>query len=210
MEFLGPRALTFRNPLRRHHAPVHSVVPLPAPWQPEQPFARCRYRPLCCSREFFPGSGWRYLVKIWKVILATLVIFGAGVITGGLLVNHVVKIKKTANKPAPPLQALTPWQQRSRDLLHRMERELDLTPEQRQHVEKIIMESQERTRSLWKPIAPQMNREMVRVREEMREELTPEQRKRFDELLKPRQKKQDEKSLASTNAAQSNFSSTPQ
>jgi hypothetical protein len=28
-------------------------------------------------------------VNNWKVILATIVIFGAGVVTGGLLVNHV-------------------------------------------------------------------------------------------------------------------------
>jgi len=28
-------------------------------------------------------------VNNWKVILATIVIFGAGVVTGGLLVSHV-------------------------------------------------------------------------------------------------------------------------
>jgi Spy/CpxP family protein refolding chaperone len=153
-------------------------------------------------------------VKIWKVIVATLVIFGAGVITGGLLVNHVVKIKKATSKPAAAFQVTTPWQQRNRDLLHRMERELDLTPPQRQRVEQIITDSQERTRALWKPIAPQMNKEMVRVREDIREELTPEQRKKFDELLKPRQRKMDEKSAASTNAvpastAQSNSPASP-
>ncbi|MDB6112091.1 MAG: hypothetical protein JWR69_3841 [Pedosphaera sp.] len=122
----------------------------------------------------------------WKVILATLIIYGAGVVTGGLLVSHAVRVKAHANTPKPPtVQAITPWQLRSKELLHRMERELNLNPQQREHVEKIILDSQERTKGLWKPIVPQMNREMQTVREQIRGELTPDQQKKFDELLKP-------------------------
>jgi Spy/CpxP family protein refolding chaperone len=146
-------------------------------------------------------------VKIWKVILATLVIFGAGVITGGLLVNHVVRLSEIKNQkkikaatPATTVQAVTPWQQRNRDLLRRMDRELNLTPEQHDQIEKIILESQERTKVLWKPIAPQMNKETQMVHERMRDQLTPEQRKKFDDLVKPRGKKQDGKPHLGTNA----------
>jgi Spy/CpxP family protein refolding chaperone len=145
-------------------------------------------------------------VKIWKVILATLVIFGAGVVTGGLLVSHVDRVnrvKPKSGKPAPtPSPAVNPWNQRSRDLLKRMERELNLTPEQREHIEKIIAESQERTKALWRPIAPQMNKEMLKVREEIREQLTPEQLKKFDDLSKPRQqlKKSDDHRHSTTDS----------
>ena len=48
--------------------------------------------------------------------------------------------------------------------------------------------SQERTQPLWKQIAPQMNDELRNVREEIRNVLTPEQRKKFVELLKRNRK----------------------
>ncbi len=122
----------------------------------------------------------------WKVILSTLVIFGAGVITGGLLVTYALRANQFRPRLAGGL-ATNPWQLRSRDLLHRMDRELELTPGQHETIAKLITDSQERTKALWKPIAPRMNREMQRLHEEIRDELTPEQRGKFDELLKQRQ-----------------------
>jgi hypothetical protein len=135
-------------------------------------------------------------VNSWKVILATLVIFGAGVVTGGLLVNYAIRSNgginpatgiAAANQQQRPAQmpALTPWQLRNRDLVHKMDRALDLTPEQRDHITKIIADSQDRTKALWKPIAPQMNRELQRVHAQIRDELTPDQQKKFDEIMRP-------------------------
>jgi len=129
-------------------------------------------------------------VNSWKVILATLIIFGTGVVTGGLLVSyavHVNPVSRPPNKVPPmPQQAVTPWQQRTRELLRRMDKELNLTPEQHQHIEKLVTESSERTRQLWKPIAPQMNKEMQHLHEQMRDVLTPDQQPKFDALAKPR------------------------
>jgi Spy/CpxP family protein refolding chaperone len=122
-------------------------------------------------------------VNAWKVIVSTLVIFIAGAVTGGLLVTNAGRVWHNNPNPA---QYANPWQVRNKDLLRRMDRELDLTPDQHHHIETIISTSQERTKDLWKPIAPQMNREMQFVRKEIREELTPEQRTKFDTLLKPR------------------------
>ena len=126
-------------------------------------------------------------MNAWKVILATLVIFGAGVITGGLLVSYAVHANQTPLKQVVAQPAANPWQLRSRELLRRMDRELDLTPEQRKHIEKIIADSQERTKAIWKPIAGPMNREVQRTVGEIRDELTPEQRQKFNELAKPGQ-----------------------
>lgn len=140
-------------------------------------------------------------MNAWKVIAATLVIFIAGVVTGGLLVTYAVRVeqvvavgasvKPSQNPPAKPsngfnAQAASPWQLRSRDLLRRMDRELGLTQEQHQAIEKILTTSEERTKSLWKPIAPLMNKEMQIVHGEIRDELTPEQQKKFDGFNKQR------------------------
>jgi DNA-binding MarR family transcriptional regulator len=128
-------------------------------------------------------------VNSWKVILATMVIFGAGVITGGLLVHQTGGQKKTR----PPrvvsvtnalAHTVTPAQLQRMDFLVRANRELDLTPEQRERIERILREGQERSRQIWETIAPDMRKEFQLVRERIKVELTPEQRRRFEELMK--------------------------
>jgi Spy/CpxP family protein refolding chaperone len=138
-------------------------------------------------------------VNSWKVILATLVIFGAGVVTGGLLVSYAVRANTSAQpRPQPQFasqgqaQGLTPWQIRNRELVRRMDRELDLTSAQRDRIEKIIADSQERTKGLWKPIVPQMAREMQHVNAQIRDELTSDQQKKFDDIFKQRPLRKNE------------------
>ena len=124
-------------------------------------------------------------MNTWKVILSTLVIFIAGIITGALLVTNVLHIKQNHFKPSNvSAVAANPWQVRNKELLRRMDRELDLTPEQHQHIEAIITAGQERTKLLWKPIAPLMNKEMQLVHSEIRDQLTPDQKKKFDAFAK--------------------------
>jgi hypothetical protein len=139
-------------------------------------------------------------VNAWKVILATLVIFIAGVMTGGLLVRNAMRFEQlvssdVSSKQSPRQNKPTngpgggnvgfialnnPWAIRNRELLRRMDRELDLTPEQHKSVEALMQASEERTRVLWKPIAPQMNKEAQLVRNEIRTILMPDQQKVFD------------------------------
>jgi hypothetical protein len=129
-------------------------------------------------------------VNTWKVILATMVIFGTGVVTGGLLVRHAegMRVPRPArnpmvNRPAQPVSAGG----MRLDFLRRAGRELELTPEQHERVDKILKESQERTK---KVMAPYVREELQRTKEEFREALTPEQRPRFDQLLKQQQQQQ--------------------
>jgi Spy/CpxP family protein refolding chaperone len=138
-------------------------------------------------------------VNTWKVILATMVIFGAGVVTGGLLVHkfslaasersaptaeeharasHFAHTAGT-NRPAQP-----PSAGMRLDFLRRAQRELDLTAEQRERVDKIMKESQERTRKIMDPVQPQLREEVKKTREEFMGVLTPEQRTRFEEWMK--------------------------
>jgi hypothetical protein len=143
-------------------------------------------------------------VNTWKVILATLVIFGTGVLTGGLLVTYSNSVLRPVHPPAAPdgprrnPDAVAPQARRDsrlppppnlvlrREFLARLTRELELTREQRRDIEKIISEGQERTRELWQRVEPQVRAELARTRQKIRAELTPEQRARFQELLKQR------------------------
>jgi Spy/CpxP family protein refolding chaperone len=133
-------------------------------------------------------------VSPWKVILATMIIFGCGVVTGGLVVKvrtaHVRTVRvdghgavRNASNATP---GAPPWQLQRKDFLDKMDKQLELTPEQRQKIDKVMHDSLDRTRPLWQQIAPQMRDEMKRVREEIKKQLTPEQQKKFNDLLKPR------------------------
>ena len=128
-------------------------------------------------------------MNTWKVILATMVIFGAGVVTGGLLVHHehigMARPPHLAGVPRPTVPA-SPGVMRL-EFLRRAQRELDLAADQRERVDKILKESQERTRKLVQPIAPQLNEESRRAREAFLGVLTPEQRARFEEMVKQQQ-----------------------
>ncbi len=135
-------------------------------------------------------------MNYWKVIFATVVIFGAGVLTGGLLVNHVTHPRpKTFHRPAPaatnpvapPSPASQPKPPRAPEILSsqfvgQLNDELQFTPEQRVAIEKIIAENQGQMRK-----AVQAVRQAAR--EKIREQLNPGQQKIFDELMKRPQKR---------------------
>jgi Spy/CpxP family protein refolding chaperone len=141
-------------------------------------------------------------VNYWKVILATVVIFGAGVFTGGLLVNYVdhphhgnphrpqagAADHPPTNNPAPPVLPEIPMpriaDRMGKQFVQQLNDTLQLTPEQREKIEKIIAAGQEQNREIWTNVAPKMRAVMQEVNQQIRAELTPEQLKPFEELLK--------------------------
>ena len=132
-------------------------------------------------------------MNTWKVILATMVIFATGVVTGGLLVRHSESMRapRVPHGPAVSHPAQLPNAGMVRlDFLRRAGRELELTKEQHERVDKVIKESQERTR---KVMSPYLREELQRTKAEFREALTPEQQKRFDELWKQQQQQQQQR-----------------
>jgi hypothetical protein len=131
-------------------------------------------------------------VNNWKVILATVVIFGAGVITGSLVLHCVqccapkeecvtpamvtgAQVPPTNNPPGHPAENGKPRlpEAMNKQFLQRLDEELHLSSAQHKAIQKIIAEGQHQIR---KVIHDQ--------RLEIREELTPAQRKQFDELVK--------------------------
>jgi len=115
--------------------------------------------------------------KIILVVLATMVFFTPGRVRG------VVVVKRAAPPPAkPPAFPEGPgWPQ----FLHRIQNELDLTPEQRQRIGTILRESQERTRGF-------AGGEFRKVREQIHGELMTPQKEKFDRLIRERQRRAQE------------------
>ena len=153
-------------------------------------------------------------MKIWKVILATLVIFGMGVITGGLLVGisdgvrerrqhwleshkfkfqqaQIAAVGKTNREPSRLTMpsGVPNRRQFPKDFLDRLNRELKLTPDQHQQIDQVLDNGQKRTKELWDRIATEVHEEMKNSQEKILKLLTPEQKSRFEELMKPRQNK---------------------
>jgi Spy/CpxP family protein refolding chaperone len=123
-------------------------------------------------------------VNSWKVIFPTLVIFGAGVVTGALVVNLSTRITQPVVVTSPPAPHVVEAQrqQQQTDLLHRMDKQLLLTGDQHKKLEKVLKDSQKRSKVIRDHVAPQLKEELERVRKEIMAELTPEQQKKFEEL----------------------------
>jgi Spy/CpxP family protein refolding chaperone len=143
-------------------------------------------------------------VNYWKVILATVVIFGTGVLTGGLLVDvvqrdlfaalhHSSQAGNFGNRPAianpnatnrnsgsSDARAVAVGSTRPSDFLNhrlglvqKMDSALKLTPAQHDAIDRLITEGQ-----------TQINKVMENTFQSVRDALTPEQRKKYEEMLK--------------------------
>jgi hypothetical protein len=164
-------------------------------------------------------------VNSWKIILATIVIFGAGVMTGGLLVSQVDRANRINRRPPgipdirPPGFEHEPGREPGRgmgmgmefprprqpDLLNtnfvrRLDDALKLTPEERSVIGKIIAEGQEQNRLIWTNNAEQMRKAMQDVHRRLRDTLTPDQQKQFDDLMRRPPRRGPNPAAAPTNA----------
>lgn len=123
-------------------------------------------------------------MKIWKIILATVVIFAAGAFAGGLFVKSRIPTAVPAKPPVPPILSQERFQAR-------LKKELALEGEQTNRIDKIFSESNARIKILWGLLGPEMERERKEVYEAIRAELNPTQREKFEELLKQRPRRGD-------------------
>lgn len=122
-------------------------------------------------------------MKIWKAILATLVIFAAGMFAGSMVTRNVLPPKPLA-PPAPPVD----MQQR---FYQKLKRELALTADQTNRLDKIFVEGNARVKIIWDLMAPELQKERQEVYENIRAVLNPEQREKFEKLSKERTHKPD-------------------
>jgi Spy/CpxP family protein refolding chaperone len=122
-------------------------------------------------------------VSPWKVILATLVIFTAGLFTGAVGVRQL-SAPGSRFRPGPdsPFQ---PWMLRDQFVKY-LGSQMDLSADQREKIGAIVHESQQRTQILTGLIEPEMREELKNTREAIRQVLTPAQQQQYDEILKKR------------------------
>lgn len=155
-------------------------------------------------------------MSVWKVILATLVIFGAGIITGALFVNRLHQTSPVAAIPEAGTNRhpLNPWEtpvintnaptrsmKVKNDFLNRFGQQLELTSEQHARIEQILADSQKRTKEISDSVAPYLREEVRHTRELIRNELTAEQLTKYDEIFRPKAKKKlDEPGMPKKNA----------
>ena len=139
-------------------------------------------------------------MNAWKPILAALVIFAAGVVTGGLTVTLRLPQRQTHPNATAKKTAALPRDAQLRELSRRMEKELALTPDQRQRVETIIHDSQERMKAVWDQVGPKVREEFREMRQKIRGELTDPQRKKFEQIMKQHDEhaRRDERTLRPT------------
>jgi len=120
-------------------------------------------------------------VKQWQVILATLVIFGAGVFTGASVAHIQEKQRPKAAQPRLPLPPFPFNTVQKREYLARLDRQLVLTQQQYEAIEEILLEGNEHISDVWEPIAPKMRDELKKMRDRIRAELNPDQVKKFEQ-----------------------------
>lgn len=113
-------------------------------------------------------------MKRWQALLALAGLFVVGVVSGGLGA-HLYYARALERPPGPPPFFAGPhgWL---------LDRELDLTAEQRRQLREILADSRREAEALRRDLAPRLREVMERGDERIRELLTPEQRERFDEL----------------------------
>lgn len=118
--------------------------------------------------------------KVILVVLATLVIFSTGLITGVVLTKQMANAPAAAVKPSLPGPGAGMTQ-----FMRRIQSDLDLTSEQNSRIEEVLRQSQERTRGM-------VRGEFGQVRDQIRAELKPAQREKFEQLLRERQRRMQE------------------
>jgi Spy/CpxP family protein refolding chaperone len=134
------------------------------------------------------------MAKTWQVILATIAIFLAGLVTGGATAFGLVRWSH--NHRPQPMNSFAPHagqpQQFGPQLMRNIEKQLDLTDAQRAQIEPIV-----------KRTAGQLGRQRREVQlttalaiEKMQDEiaglLTPDQKTKFDELIAKQREKFNE------------------
>ena len=148
-------------------------------------------------------------MKIFQVILATLVIFGSGALTGALIMNRIhgpapdavpppyrpVVIRSNMPTAQPvALRTNTPaWPrgadevaQRRVQYLERIAPQLELTEAQKTEIAEILKESHQRIRALSESIGPDVRKEIKETHERFQKCLNNEQRVKFRELNRAR------------------------
>jgi Spy/CpxP family protein refolding chaperone len=135
------------------------------------------------------------MAKTWQVILATIAIFVAGLVTGGATAFGLVRWSRNHPRAQPmgPLAARPGQpQQFGPQLMRSFERQLDLTDDQRAQIEPIVRRTASQLGRERREVQLTTALAIEKMQDEISNVLTPDQRTKFDELVaKQRQRLQE-------------------
>jgi len=98
--------------------------------------------------------------------------------------NRAAPGQSQFNQPLPPTPGVPAKGLLSLEFVQLLERQLRLTPDQREQIGKIMAGGQERVRALRSSIDPGLRKELQQTREQIRAVLTPDQREQFEQMMK--------------------------
>ena len=116
-------------------------------------------------------------MKPFRLLMAATLLYLTGVATGIIVFRTVVQ----ARMARPAVVGTGPWQQL--DLLRRTTRGMNLSEAKQSRIEGLLRESQRHLRKLWEPIAPVARAEAQLVYQRTIEELSPDEKQRFEALM---------------------------
>ena len=130
------------------------------------------------------------MVNAWKPILAAAVIFVAGVVTGGFVVDigepkpprafpRERGPRNAEHRPGSMMEGQLNW------LMKRIKRDLNLTDDQAAKVESAFTASRDEMKTCWEEIQPRMRASTEKLKEALRDDLTGEQIAKFEKYLRP-------------------------
>jgi Spy/CpxP family protein refolding chaperone len=142
------------------------------------------------------------VVKSFRIVIAALVIFAAGVLVGGagvVLMGRIASAGLASSMATPSAGSRAPGASNAAaamlarppgkaqiEAMGRWSQELNLEAGQRERIDAILRSGTERLRELWVPVAPRARGEIDAVRREIEEILTPEQRRQWNEARRRR------------------------
>ena len=130
------------------------------------------------------------MVNAWKPILAAVVIFAAGVVTGNFMEDRGESKPPRAfprehgprnaeHRPGSRMEGQLNW------LMKRIQRDLKLTDKQAATVESAFKASREEMNLAFKELRPRMHASTEKLKEKLRGDLTEEQLAKFEKYLRP-------------------------
>ena len=139
------------------------------------------------------------MVNAWKPILAAVVIFAAGVVTGGFVVDSDETrpprsfprehgSRNTEHRPGSRMEGQLDW------LMKRIQHDLKLTDTQAARVESAFKSSREEMKTYWEEMRPRMRASTEKLKKTLRGDLTEEQIAKFEKYLRPQTRRERFKS----------------
>lgn len=133
-------------------------------------------------------------MKNWKPILAVLLIFAAGFTSGAMVARAKFRAEAAEQqqvrrggpggpRPGPPGPRMGEFRER---FIEGLKKDVGISEDQAQQIDKLMRESQERMAKLWEPVEPKAKEEFESTHQKVRAVLTPDQQVKFEEMRKKR------------------------